>query len=71
MKSHSVTQRPVLGTIVRSERTYLTPLKQIKAEGLGFELAEAIDGLPEDLAWYKRRAAWGAATKMYLRGERN
>lgn len=48
-------------------KTFLTPLKQIKAEGLGHELARAIDSWPDDLAFYKRRHAWGNAVTEYLR----
>lgn len=48
-------------------RTYLFPLKSIKAEGLGPELAYAVESLPDDLAFYKRRQVWGDAVCQYLR----
>lgn len=48
-------------------RTYLTPIAQIKEEGLASDLIKGIDSLPDDLAFYKRRGAWGEATKQYLR----
>ncbi|ODV69160.1 hypothetical protein HYPBUDRAFT_194719 [Hyphopichia burtonii NRRL Y-1933] len=47
-------------------RTYLTPMYQIKSEGLGKDLAFAIDNLPENLAFYKNRHYWGTAVKDYL-----
>lgn len=52
-------------------KTYLYPLREIKEEGLGEELAEAIDGLKEgsvpEMHFYKRGVEWGAAVKKYLR----
>ncbi|KAF2086457.1 hypothetical protein K490DRAFT_74412 [Saccharata proteae CBS 121410] len=62
---------PKTGAIVFSFKTYLYPLSDIKAEGLGGVLAEAIDGLrggsvPE-FHWYKRAAVWGETVKEYLR----
>lgn len=48
-------------------RTYLTPINQIKQEGLAEDLVNGIDSLPEDLAFYKRRSEWGEAVKQYLR----
>ncbi|RQM07230.1 hypothetical protein DH86_00000932 [Scytalidium sp. 3C] len=52
-------------------KTYLYPLKDIKDEGLGEELAQAIDGLKEGsvpgMHFYKRGVVWGEAVKQYLR----
>ncbi len=52
-------------------KTYLYPIKQIKEEGMGDQLAEAIDGMKEGNApgmhFYKRGAVWGQAVKKYLR----
>lgn len=48
-------------------RTYTTPLDQIKKEGLGEELCRAIEGLPDDLAFYKKRKTWGNAVMSYMR----
>jgi hypothetical protein len=49
----------------------LYPIKEIKDEGLGEELAQAIDGLKEGNApqmhFYKRGAVWSEAVKRYLR----
>lgn len=62
-----LTRLPKSGAVVMLVRTYLTPLKVVKADGLGECLASAIDALPEDLAFYKRRQVWGSAVKEYLR----
>lgn len=52
-------------------KTYLYPIEQIRAEGLGPQLAEAIDGLRDGnvpgMHFYKRGAVWGEAVKRYLR----
>lgn len=52
-------------------RTYTTPLTQIREEGRGEHLCNAIDGLPADLQIYKRKVFWGEAVKSYLRNETN
>ncbi|KAK7703974.1 hypothetical protein SLS57_010708 [Botryosphaeria dothidea] len=52
-------------------KTYQYPLKQIKEEGSGEALAQAIDGLAMGsvprMAFYKRQVVWGEAVKAYLR----
>lgn len=44
----------------------------IKDEGLGEDLATAIDGLKDgsvpEMHYYKRGAVWGEAVKAFLRG---
>ncbi|KAK6200129.1 uncharacterized protein RJT21DRAFT_40496 [Scheffersomyces amazonensis] len=62
-----LTRLPKSKANIMTVRTFLTPIKQIKAEGLGEELCKGIDGLPDDLAFYKKRGAWGEAVKQYLR----
>lgn len=64
-----LTRMPKSRANIMLVRTYLTPVKQLKAEGWGTELANAIEALPEDLAFYKRRHAWGAAVTEYLRSK--
>lgn len=61
-----LTRLPKLRANIMTVRTYLTPLKQIKEEGLQEELCIAIDGLPDDLAYYKKRDAWGPAVKTFM-----
>ncbi|OMP85859.1 hypothetical protein BK809_0002071 [Diplodia seriata] len=62
---------PKTGAIVFSFKTYLYPIAEIKAEGLGEELATAIDGLKlgsvPEFHWYKRAPVWGEVVKEYLR----
>ncbi|CAG7929475.1 unnamed protein product [Penicillium olsonii] len=63
---------PKTGAILFSFQTYLYPLPEIKSEGLGEALAEAIDGLKQGnvpgFHFYKRAAVWGESAKAYLRG---
>lgn len=61
-----LTRLPSSKAVVMIVRTYLTPIKQIKEEGFGLELARGIESLPDDLAFYKRRGMWGSAVKKYL-----
>ncbi|RAL15405.1 heme-dependent oxidative N-demethylase family protein [Aspergillus homomorphus CBS 101889] len=66
---------PQTRALVFTFHTYTYPIQTIKEEGLGEELAQAIDGLKEgsvpEMWWYKRGAAWGDAVKAYLRGKPN
>ncbi|EHY53638.1 hypothetical protein HRR83_003853 [Exophiala dermatitidis] len=62
---------PKSQALVFAFHTYLYPIQRIKDEGLGEELATAIDGLKSGNApqmhFYKRGAVWGEAVKRYLR----
>ncbi|KAH7364131.1 hypothetical protein BKA65DRAFT_130158 [Rhexocercosporidium sp. MPI-PUGE-AT-0058] len=62
---------PNTKALVFNFKTYLYPLREIKEEGLGEELARAIDGLKEGntpaMHFYKRGVVWGEAVKAYLR----
>lgn len=57
--------------ILFSFKTLLYTLPEIKEEGLGETLAEAIEGLKEGSAsgfhLYKRAAVWGESVKACLR----
>ncbi|KAF7157886.1 hypothetical protein CNMCM5623_002320 [Aspergillus felis] len=57
--------------LVFAFHTYTYPLQTIKNEGLGEELATAIDGLKAGnvpgMHWYKRGSVWGEAVKHFLR----
>lgn len=61
---------PHSNAIVFAFHTYTYPLRQIKAEGLGSELAAAIDGLRDgsapDIFAYKRGPVWADAAKAFL-----
>lgn len=62
---------PNTKALVFAFHTYLYPIKQIKDEGGGEDLANAIDGLKEgsvpEMHFYKRGVVWGEAVKKYLR----
>lgn len=62
---------PKSGAVLFSFKTYLYPIRDIKEEGLGDMLADAIDGLGSGNApgmyRYKRAAIWGASAQRYLR----
>lgn len=62
---------PTSRALVFGFHTYTYPIKQIKEEGLGEDLATAIDGLKEGstpaIHEYKRGPVWGDAVKAYLR----
>ncbi len=62
---------PKSKALVFAFKTYMYPIKEIKDEGKGEELAEAIDGLKEgsvpQMHFYKRGVVWGEAVKKYLR----
>lgn len=64
-----VNRLPRSGAIVFTFKTYLYPLSDIKAEGSGPALADAIDGLSnvDGMPRYRGSLSWGAAVKHYLR----
>jgi len=65
---------PKSKALVFGFHTYTYPISQIKEEGLGEELATAIDGLRDGstpaIHEYKRGPVWGDAVKAYLRSEK-
>ncbi|KAL2264162.1 hypothetical protein VTK26DRAFT_1280 [Humicola hyalothermophila] len=67
----SLTRLPETRAILFSFKTYLYPLEDIKAEGLGHQLADAVEGLKAGNApgmWeYKGAVRWGKAACEYLR----
>ncbi|RDW75812.1 hypothetical protein BP5796_06633 [Coleophoma crateriformis] len=62
---------PKTKALLLSTRTYQYPLSDVKAEGSGPELAEAIDGLKKGNApgiqFYKRATVWSESIKSYLK----
>lgn len=62
---------PCSKAILFSFKTYLYPIRDIKAEGLGETLAQAVDGLQggnvPGMHYYKRAVVWGDSVKRYLR----
>jgi hypothetical protein len=67
----TLTRLPETQAILFSFETYMYPLAEIKAEGLGPQLADAIQGLKAGNApgmWmYKGGVRWGKAACQYLR----
>ncbi|CCE81860.1 Piso0_002537 [Millerozyma farinosa CBS 7064] len=61
-----LTRLPQSRANVMTVRTYLTPIQNVKDEGLAGDLIYAIQNLPNDLAAYKRREAWGDALIKFL-----
>lgn len=62
---------PECRAILFSFKTYLYTLPEIKDEGLGEVLSEAIDGLKQGnvpmFHFYKKAAVWGESVKAYLK----
>ena len=58
---------PQTQAIVFCVRTYLTSLQDIRDEGNGVELADAIGRMPEKLGDYKMRPFWGLRVCAWLR----
>ncbi len=67
----TLTRLPKTNAILFSFKTYLYPVKEVKDEGLGPELADAIEGLKKGNAagmWvYKGGVRWGKSVCDYLR----
>lgn len=64
---------PKTGAILFAFKTYQYGLEEIRNEGNGEALAEAIEGLRKGnvpgMRVYKREVVWGEKAKAYLRGE--
>ncbi|VUC32476.1 unnamed protein product [Clonostachys rosea] len=67
----TLTRMPKTQAVLFSFKTYLYPIQEIKAEGLGAEFADAIEGLQKGNApgmWrYKGAIRWGKSVCDYLR----
>ncbi|KAF4876348.1 hypothetical protein CGCSCA1_v004507 [Colletotrichum siamense] len=67
----TLTRLPKTGAIMFSFKTYMTPLEEIKNEGIGPQVADAIEGLKSGNApgmWvYKGATRWGKGACEYLR----
>lgn len=67
----TLSRLPRTKAILFSFKTHLYTLEEIKTEGLGPQLADAIDGLKQGNApgmWtYKGAIRWGKKVKEYLR----
>ncbi|ETS84375.1 hypothetical protein PFICI_02400 [Pestalotiopsis fici W106-1] len=69
----TLTRLPQTGAILFSFKTYLYPVREIKAEGRGLQFADAIEGLRTGNApgmWtYKGGIRWGKQVCDYLRSQ--
>lgn len=69
VEHQTLTALPRSKAIMFCVRSYMTPLAQIRAEGDGPKLAEAIESMPEKLGMYKMRHFWGSEVLPWLKGE--
>jgi hypothetical protein len=64
---------PRSGAVVFAFKTYQYPIAELRDEGSGEALCEAIDGMgtgsAPGMAVYKRQVVWGEKVKAFLRGE--
>lgn len=64
---------PKSKAVVFAFKTYQYPIKELRDEGSGEELAQSIDGLGlgnvPGMAVYKRQVIWGEKVKAFLRGD--
>ncbi|KAH4165298.1 hypothetical protein HBH43_142750 [Parastagonospora nodorum] len=71
----SISTNGELRALVFAFKTYQYPIQEVKDEGSGEILAQAIDGLARgsvpDIRIYKRQVVWGEKVKAFLRGEIN
>ncbi|EPE06877.1 hrq family protein 2 [Ophiostoma piceae UAMH 11346] len=72
VECQTITRLPQTRGVLFSFKTYLFPIKEIKAEGMGPSLADAVEGLKSGNApgmWtYKGGVRWGKSMCAYLRG---
>lgn len=71
MELQTLTRLPQTRSILFSFKTYLYPVKDLKDEGIGPEVADAIEGLGRGnapgMAEYKGSVRWGKQICEYLR----
>ena len=64
---------PQSGAVVFAFKTYQYPMRELRDEGSGEALCEAIDGMATgsapEMTVYKRQVVWGEKVKAFLRGE--
>ncbi|KAI4234792.1 MAG: hypothetical protein LQ349_003579 [Xanthoria aureola] len=67
VERQSLVRLPDTKAIVFCVRHYITPLEEIKREGNGQHLADAVQSMPEKLGYYKRRPFWQRDVERFLR----
>ncbi|KAL9614958.1 MAG: hypothetical protein Q9167_000600 [Letrouitia subvulpina] len=68
VERQTLVRLPDTKAIVFCVRHYVTPLEEIKREGNGQQLADAVQSMPEKLGYYKRRPFWQRDVDVFLRG---
>ncbi len=58
---------PDTKAIVFCVRHYIKSLEEIKREGNGPQLADAVKSMPENLGYHKRRPFWQRDVESFLR----
>ncbi|KAI0871703.1 hypothetical protein GGS24DRAFT_492025 [Hypoxylon argillaceum] len=66
VEHQTLTKLPRTSAVIFTVRSYMTPLHQVKAEGDGKALAQAIESMPEGLGHYKMRQFWGSKVLPWL-----
>ncbi|KAI3341459.1 hypothetical protein F4824DRAFT_515041 [Ustulina deusta] len=66
VEHQTLTKLPRTSAIIFTVRSYMTSLHQVKAEGDGKALAQAIKSMPEGLGHYKMRQYWGTKILPWL-----
>ncbi|KAI1479810.1 hypothetical protein F4774DRAFT_418650 [Daldinia eschscholtzii] len=66
VEHQTLTKLPRSGAVIFTVRSYMTPLHQVKAEGDGKALAEAIESMPQGLGHYKMVQYWGRKVLPWL-----
>ncbi|KAI0379077.1 hypothetical protein F5Y04DRAFT_260333 [Hypomontagnella monticulosa] len=66
VEHQTLTKLPRTHAVIFTVRSYMTPLHQVKAEGDGKALAQAIESMPEGLGHYKMRQYWGRKVLPWL-----
>lgn len=71
MELQTLTRLPKTKALLFSFKTYLYPVRELKEEGIGEEIALAVEGLGKGNApgmWkYKGTVRWGKGVCEYLR----
>jgi Protein of unknown function (DUF3445). len=67
VEHQTLTCLPKTKAIMFCVRSYLTHLQDVRDEGNGKALADAIEAMPEKLGDYKKRPFWGKKVCTWLR----
>ncbi|KAF5862392.1 hypothetical protein ETB97_011749 [Aspergillus alliaceus] len=68
VEHQTLTALPKSQAIMFTVRSYMTRLDEVRANGEGNALADAIESMPQGLGEYKMRQYWGGKVLPWLRG---